>query len=125
VQNPSQLTTYHHPELIPDLAGERGAPKLKEAVAMKSAGQTAGGAGRNQALGRVRAERRGEMTGRGGTGPQLSPVSRDWVSFHFTQAGGEMYNDVQVVRGARRPGKPSQTNCEIAAWTRLSVHIPA
>ncbi|HLW66903.1 MAG TPA: CHAT domain-containing tetratricopeptide repeat protein [Gemmataceae bacterium] len=31
----AQLTIYHHPELIPDLAGERGAPKLKEAVAVK------------------------------------------------------------------------------------------
>src|SRR5207244_12891824 len=31
----AQLTIYHHPELIPDLAGERGAPKLKEAVAAK------------------------------------------------------------------------------------------
>jgi len=32
----AQLTIYRHPELIPDLAGERGAPKLKEAVAVKS-----------------------------------------------------------------------------------------
>ncbi|HLW66902.1 MAG TPA: CHAT domain-containing protein, partial [Gemmataceae bacterium] len=32
----AQLTIYHHPELIPDLAGERGAPKLKEAVAVKN-----------------------------------------------------------------------------------------
>ena len=31
----AQLTIYHHPELIPDLAGERSAPKLKEAVAAK------------------------------------------------------------------------------------------
>src|SRR5262249_14374820 len=31
----AQLTIYYHPELIPDLAGERGAPKLKEAVAAK------------------------------------------------------------------------------------------
>src|SRR4029077_19096776 len=29
----AQLTIYYHPELIPDLAGERGGPKLKEAVA--------------------------------------------------------------------------------------------
>jgi len=32
----AQLTIYYHPELIPELAGERGAPKLKEAVAVKS-----------------------------------------------------------------------------------------
>jgi CHAT domain-containing protein len=32
----AQLTIYSHPELIPDLAGERGAPKLKEAVVVKS-----------------------------------------------------------------------------------------
>jgi CHAT domain-containing protein len=32
----AQLTIYKHPELIPDLAGERGAPKLKEAVAVNS-----------------------------------------------------------------------------------------
>jgi CHAT domain-containing protein len=32
----AQLTIYHHPDLIPDLAGERGAPKLKEAIEMKS-----------------------------------------------------------------------------------------
>ena len=32
----AQLTIYYHPELIPDLAGERGAPKLKEAAAVKS-----------------------------------------------------------------------------------------
>ena len=32
----AQLTVYRHPELIPDLAGERGAPKLKEAVTVKS-----------------------------------------------------------------------------------------
>ncbi|HLW65038.1 MAG TPA: CHAT domain-containing tetratricopeptide repeat protein [Gemmataceae bacterium] len=31
----AQLTIYYRPELIPDLAGERGAPKLKEAVAVK------------------------------------------------------------------------------------------
>src|SRR5439155_25034836 len=31
----AQLTIYYHPELIPDLAGERGAPRLKEAVAVK------------------------------------------------------------------------------------------
>jgi CHAT domain-containing protein/tetratricopeptide (TPR) repeat protein len=35
----AQLTIYHHPELIPDLAGERGAPKLKEAVAVKKPGE--------------------------------------------------------------------------------------
>ena len=28
----AQLTIYRHPELIPDLAGERGAPKVKEAL---------------------------------------------------------------------------------------------
>src|SRR5262249_30421568 len=32
----AQLLIYHHPELIPDLAGERGAPKLKEAVGVKA-----------------------------------------------------------------------------------------
>jgi tetratricopeptide (TPR) repeat protein len=32
----AQLTIFYHPELIPDLAGERGAPKLKEAVTLKS-----------------------------------------------------------------------------------------
>src|SRR6185295_4969933 len=32
----AQLTIYYHPELIPDLAGERGVPKLKEVVAVKS-----------------------------------------------------------------------------------------
>jgi CHAT domain-containing protein/Tfp pilus assembly protein PilF len=32
----AQLTIYRRPDLIPDLAGERGAPKLKEAVAVKS-----------------------------------------------------------------------------------------
>ena len=32
----AQLTIYYHPELISDLAGERGAPKLKEAVAVKT-----------------------------------------------------------------------------------------
>ena len=31
----AQLMIYYHPELIPELAGERGAPKLKEAVAAK------------------------------------------------------------------------------------------
>ena len=31
----AQLTIYRHPELIPDLAGERGAPNLKAAVAVK------------------------------------------------------------------------------------------
>jgi CHAT domain-containing protein/tetratricopeptide (TPR) repeat protein len=35
----AQLTIYHHPELIPDLAGERGAPRLKEAVAVKDSGR--------------------------------------------------------------------------------------
>jgi hypothetical protein len=34
----AQLTVYRHPELIPDLAGERGALKLKDAVAAKTAG---------------------------------------------------------------------------------------
>jgi CHAT domain-containing protein len=32
----AQLTIYYHPELIPDLAGERGAPKLKEAVGVRA-----------------------------------------------------------------------------------------
>ena len=32
----AQLTIYRHPELIPDLAGERGAPNLKAAVMVKS-----------------------------------------------------------------------------------------
>ena len=32
----AQLIIYYHPELIPDLAGERGAPKLKDAVAVKT-----------------------------------------------------------------------------------------
>jgi CHAT domain-containing protein len=32
----AQLTIYYHPEMIPDLAGERGAPKLKEAVTVNS-----------------------------------------------------------------------------------------
>src|SRR6202011_788454 len=32
----AQLTILHHPELIPDLAGERGAPRLKEAIAVKT-----------------------------------------------------------------------------------------
>ena len=31
----AQLTIYRHPELIPDLAGERGAPNLKAAIAVK------------------------------------------------------------------------------------------
>jgi len=30
----AQLTIYHHPELIPDLSGVRGAPKAKEALAV-------------------------------------------------------------------------------------------
>jgi len=34
----AQLFIYHHPESIPDLAGERGAPKQKEALAAKSTG---------------------------------------------------------------------------------------
>jgi len=29
------LTVYRHPELIPDLAGERGAPRQTDAVAVK------------------------------------------------------------------------------------------
>jgi CHAT domain-containing protein len=33
----AQLLVYRHPELIADLAGERGAPKLKEAIAFKAA----------------------------------------------------------------------------------------
>src|SRR5204863_4098164 len=33
----AQLMIYRRPDLIADLAGERGAPKLKEAVAVKSA----------------------------------------------------------------------------------------
>jgi CHAT domain-containing protein len=32
----AQLTIYRRPDLIADLAGERGAPRLKEAVAVKS-----------------------------------------------------------------------------------------
>jgi len=32
----AQLTIYRHPELIPDLAGERGAPKLNEALASQT-----------------------------------------------------------------------------------------
>jgi CHAT domain-containing protein/tetratricopeptide (TPR) repeat protein len=32
----AQLTIYHHPELIPDLAGERGTIKVKKAAAVKS-----------------------------------------------------------------------------------------
>lgn len=31
----AQLTIYRHPELIPELSGERGAPRLREAVAAK------------------------------------------------------------------------------------------
>jgi tetratricopeptide (TPR) repeat protein/CHAT domain-containing protein len=34
----AQLTVYRRPDLIPDLAGERGPPRLKEAVALKSTG---------------------------------------------------------------------------------------
>ena len=34
----AQLTIYYHPELISDLAGERGAPRLRDAVAMKTSG---------------------------------------------------------------------------------------
>jgi CHAT domain-containing protein len=34
----AQLTIYRHPELIPDLAEERGAVKLKDAVAAKTVG---------------------------------------------------------------------------------------
>ena len=33
----AQLTIYRRPDLIPDLAGERGAPRLNEAVAVKTA----------------------------------------------------------------------------------------
>jgi len=32
----AQLTIYRRPDLIPDLAGERGAPKLKDAIEVKS-----------------------------------------------------------------------------------------
>jgi len=39
----AQLTIYYHPELIPDLAGERGAPKLKEAVAVRAESVSDGG----------------------------------------------------------------------------------
>jgi CHAT domain-containing protein len=39
----AQLTVYYNPELIPDLSGERGAPKLKEAVAFRSGSASAGG----------------------------------------------------------------------------------
>jgi hypothetical protein len=38
-----QLAIYYHPELIPDLAGERGAPKLKEAVTVTPAAVSAPG----------------------------------------------------------------------------------
>jgi CHAT domain-containing protein/Tfp pilus assembly protein PilF len=41
----AQLTIYRHPELIPDLAGERGAPRLKVAVAKDPSPRLAGGAG--------------------------------------------------------------------------------
>ncbi len=44
----AQLTIYRRPDLIADFAGERGAPKLKEAVAVKpnpSGGRQAGAAG--------------------------------------------------------------------------------
>jgi len=34
----AQLTIYHHPELIADLSGERGAPKAKEALAVNTTG---------------------------------------------------------------------------------------
>lgn len=34
----AQLTIYRHPELIPDLAGERGAVRLRDAVAAKTSG---------------------------------------------------------------------------------------
>src|SRR5205807_3759016 len=32
----AQLTIYRHPELIPDLAGERGTVRLREAVAARA-----------------------------------------------------------------------------------------
>jgi len=38
----SQLTIYYHPELIPDLTGERGAPKFKDAVAVKASVEPSG-----------------------------------------------------------------------------------
>jgi CHAT domain-containing protein len=38
----AQLLIYHHPELIPDLAGERGAPKFKDAVAVKASVEPSG-----------------------------------------------------------------------------------
>ena len=34
----AQLTIYRRPDLIPDLVGERGAPRLKEAVAVQTTG---------------------------------------------------------------------------------------
>ena len=42
----AQLTIYRQPELIPDLAGERGAPKLKEAVAVKASVEPSGRRGK-------------------------------------------------------------------------------
>jgi tetratricopeptide (TPR) repeat protein len=41
----AQLTIYRRPDLIPDLAGERGAPRLKEAAALKLSPRLAGGSG--------------------------------------------------------------------------------
>ena len=41
----AQLFIYHHPESIPNLAGERGAPKFKEAVAAVPAKPRAARAG--------------------------------------------------------------------------------
>jgi CHAT domain-containing protein len=38
----AQLMVYRHPELIPDLAGERGAPKFKDAVAAKASVEPSG-----------------------------------------------------------------------------------
>jgi CHAT domain-containing protein/Tfp pilus assembly protein PilF len=45
----AQLTIYRYPELIPDLAGERGAPKLQEAVTAKAGDSRAPADGRHRA----------------------------------------------------------------------------
>ena len=44
----AQLTIYRRPDLIPDLAGERGAPKLKDAVRLRRNPQS------RKRLGRIR-----------------------------------------------------------------------
>jgi len=45
----AQLTIYYHPERIPDLAGERGAPKFQAAVAAKTAESGASATGEKRA----------------------------------------------------------------------------